>query len=113
MNHILDKEKHERILADFEHVCRTAGIQNKFLRESMTGYCGPEELYSSQVAEVLRSCEGYSGNGDRTRGPNPCLLLTNRTGTTNKFLQSIAQLAVITVEKPTEVGIPTRSLSEK
>ena len=41
---ILDAKEHSRIIADFERVCTTAGIQGHFLYESMTKYCGPEEI---------------------------------------------------------------------
>lgn len=41
---ILDKKEHSRIIADFERVCTTAGIQGHFLYESMTKYCGPKEV---------------------------------------------------------------------
>lgn len=40
---ILDAKEHSRIIADFERVCSTAGIQGHFLYDSMTKYCGPIE----------------------------------------------------------------------
>lgn len=41
---VLDAKEHSRIIADFERVCTTAGIQGHFLYESMTKYCGPIEV---------------------------------------------------------------------
>jgi len=41
---VLDTKEHARIIADFERVCTVAGIQGHFLYESMTTYCGPEEV---------------------------------------------------------------------
>jgi hypothetical protein len=41
---LLDAKEHSRILADFERVCTTAGIQGHFLYESMTKHCGPVEV---------------------------------------------------------------------
>jgi hypothetical protein len=41
---MLDAKEHERIIADFERVCTTAGIQGHFLHESMMTYCGPIEV---------------------------------------------------------------------
>jgi len=41
---LLDAKEHSRIIADFERVCTTAGIQGHFLYESMTKYCGPIEV---------------------------------------------------------------------
>lgn len=43
-NSVLDAKEHSRIIADFERVCTTAGIQGHFLYESMTKYCGPVEI---------------------------------------------------------------------
>lgn len=41
---LLDAKEHSRIIADFERVCSTAGIQGHFLYESMTTYCGEVEV---------------------------------------------------------------------
>lgn len=41
---ILDAKEHSRIIADFERVCTTAGIQGHFMYDSMTKYCGPTEV---------------------------------------------------------------------
>lgn len=41
---LLDAKEHSRIIADFERVCSTAGIQGHFLYESMTKYCGGIEV---------------------------------------------------------------------
>lgn len=41
---LLDAKEHSRIIADFERVCTTAGVQGHFLYESMTKYCGPIEV---------------------------------------------------------------------
>lgn len=41
---VLDAKEHSRIIADFERVCTTAGIQGHFLYESMTKYCSPGEV---------------------------------------------------------------------
>lgn len=41
---VLDPKEHSRIIANFEQVCTVAGIQGHFLYESMTKYCGPEEI---------------------------------------------------------------------
>jgi hypothetical protein len=41
---MLDKIEHARIIADFDNVCLTAGVQGKFLHESMTQYCDPAEV---------------------------------------------------------------------
>ena len=41
---LLDAKEHSRIIADFERVCTTAGIQGHFLYESMTKYCGDVEV---------------------------------------------------------------------
>lgn len=41
---LLDAKEHSRIIADFERVCTTAGIQGHFLYESMTKHCGPVEV---------------------------------------------------------------------
>lgn len=41
---LLDAQEHSRIIADFERVCTTAGIQGHFLYESMLTYCGPTEV---------------------------------------------------------------------
>lgn len=41
---VLDAKEHSRIIADFERVCTTAGIQGHFLYESMTKYCSQTEV---------------------------------------------------------------------
>lgn len=41
---MLDAKEHSRIIADFERVCTVAGIQGRFLSESMTKYCGDDEV---------------------------------------------------------------------
>lgn len=41
---LLDAKEHSRIIADFERVCTTAGIQGHFLYESMKKYCGSIEV---------------------------------------------------------------------
>lgn len=41
---VLDAKEHSRIIADFERVCTTAGVQGHFLYESMLHYCGPVEV---------------------------------------------------------------------
>lgn len=41
---VLDAKEHSRIIADFERVCTTAGVQGHFLYESMTHYCGATEV---------------------------------------------------------------------
>lgn len=41
---LLDAKEHSRIIADFDRVCTTAGIQGHFLYESMTKHCGPTEV---------------------------------------------------------------------
>jgi len=41
---MLDAKEHSRILADFENVCAVAGVQGRFLKESMTKYCGEDEI---------------------------------------------------------------------
>jgi hypothetical protein len=43
-NMILDAIEHGRIIADFENVCATAGVQGRFLKESMTEYCQDVEV---------------------------------------------------------------------
>lgn len=44
MAEVLNKQRHERILLDLASVCRTAGIQGKYLKESMTVYCDDTEV---------------------------------------------------------------------
>lgn len=41
---LLDAKEHSRIIADFERVTSTAGIQAHFMYESMTKYCGATEV---------------------------------------------------------------------
>jgi len=41
---MLDQVEHARIIQDFEQVCMTAGVQGKFLHESMTAHCGDIEV---------------------------------------------------------------------
>jgi len=41
---MLDAKEHDRIIADFEQVCTTAGIQGHFMYESAKKYCGPIEV---------------------------------------------------------------------
>jgi hypothetical protein len=41
---VLDAKEHSRIIADFERICTTAGIQGHFLYESMTKHCGSVEV---------------------------------------------------------------------
>jgi len=41
---MLDPVEHSRIIADEQQVCTTAGVQARFLRSSMTGFCGPDEV---------------------------------------------------------------------
>lgn len=41
---VLDAIEHGRILADFDNVCATAGVQGRFLKESMTEYCSAVEV---------------------------------------------------------------------
>ncbi len=40
---VLDPEKHKRLLADAENICVLAGLQPKYLRESMKNLCGQTE----------------------------------------------------------------------
>lgn len=54
---VLDAKEHSRIIADFERVCTTAGIQGHFLYESMTKYCGPIEV------EWVKRFWHYKANG--------------------------------------------------
>jgi hypothetical protein len=41
---ILDEVRHARILQDIAGVCSTAGIQAKYLHESMSVYCSQKEI---------------------------------------------------------------------
>lgn len=41
---ILDMVEHNRLIADMEHVCTVANVPDKFVRSSMTDWCGPEEI---------------------------------------------------------------------
>lgn len=41
---VLSKVEHARIIADKERVCATAGLQPKFLDQSMTEFCGMDEV---------------------------------------------------------------------
>jgi len=41
---MLDRQRHARLIADFENVCAVAGLQGRFLQESMKTYCSPEEV---------------------------------------------------------------------
>lgn len=54
---VLDAKEHSRIIADFEQVCTTAGIQGRFLYESMTKHCGPVEV------EWVRKFWAYKAQG--------------------------------------------------
>jgi hypothetical protein len=36
--------EHARIMQDLPHVCEVAGVQPKFMHESMVKYCGPVEV---------------------------------------------------------------------
>ena len=44
ISNMLDQQFHARIIADCERVCAVAGIQKRYLLESMQGYCGPAEV---------------------------------------------------------------------
>lgn len=41
---MLDTVEHARLIADLPHVCSIAGVQPKFLHESMTHHCGTNEV---------------------------------------------------------------------
>lgn len=41
---MLDPNRHARIIADRENLCATAGIQGRFLDESMGKYCSDQEV---------------------------------------------------------------------
>jgi hypothetical protein len=41
---ILDKNYHNRLIADRLHICDVAGIQGRYLDESMVNYCSEQEL---------------------------------------------------------------------
>jgi hypothetical protein len=43
MNPVLNKEVHAGLLADLDGISETAGVQPRFLRSSMTEYCGAAE----------------------------------------------------------------------
>jgi hypothetical protein len=36
---VLDPIRHARIIQDFQDVCMVAGVQGKYLHESMVNYC--------------------------------------------------------------------------
>lgn len=40
---MLDRVAHERIYANFDSICATAGLQGKYLHQSMSTYCGSTE----------------------------------------------------------------------
>jgi hypothetical protein len=55
MNAVLDPIRHQRIIADLDHVCTLAGVQPKFLRESMKEHCGTGEVASVHKRERIES----------------------------------------------------------
>jgi len=44
VNAVIDETYHQRLLKDKERVCEVAGLQPKYLMESMTTYCGSVEV---------------------------------------------------------------------
>jgi hypothetical protein len=64
---VLDKIRHSRIIQDLPSVCRTAGIQAKFLHESITRSLactfalGPID---GSLPKVIDKHSGYSAQAD-------------------------------------------------
>ena len=54
---VLKADVHDRLIKDAEHFCAIAGIQQHFLRESMTKYCGEAEV------EWVRKFRKYKQEG--------------------------------------------------
>lgn len=44
MQSILDPVHHQRLIADMEHVCRTANVLPMYVHQSMKGFCQPAEI---------------------------------------------------------------------
>lgn len=60
LSSVLHPERHKRLLADVEHILATAGVQRRFLEQSMTAFCGPEEIEWVKGFHTLRD-EGVPG----------------------------------------------------
>jgi hypothetical protein len=67
---VLDPEKHKRLLADIDNVCGIAGLQPKYLRESM------KNIYT--LADILGCSKIFIDGGYLVRHKNARLDRFNR-----------------------------------
>lgn len=103
---MLDAVIHSRIIADFEQVCATAGIQRHFLYESMKEVCGPIEIdwvtnFNKYHAE---GCPGLLLNGVK-RPDTRCQAIT--AALLRNYIDARVVPINTLIEASSDGGVPT------